>query len=159
MSQALDQYDYKILVKLIENGRTSFSAIAKGLNITDVAIKKRFENLQSKGIIKQISVNLDYKILGIEGEVLVFTKSDPLAIDKNISLLQENDFIKTVYKTFGDYNLVFIYLLKDVSMIDVLEKTIAKLQGIQDFKFLIINKTVFDRATIPKTSLQIYYKQ
>ncbi len=159
MSQALDQYDYKILVKLIENGRTSFSAIAKDLNITDVAVKKRFENLQSKGIIKQISVDLDYKILGIEGEVLVFVKSDPLAIDKNISFLQENDFIKTVYKTFGDYNLVFIYLLKDVAMIDILEKTIAKLQGILDFKFLIINKTVFDRATIPKTSLQIYYRQ
>jgi Lrp/AsnC family transcriptional regulator for asnA, asnC and gidA len=155
--QVLDQYDYKILTKLMDSGRVSFSEIARDLNITDVAVKKRFENLVSKGIIKKISVELDYKILGIEGELLVFLKCDPLANDKNITLLQENDFVKTAYKTVGEYNIVFTYLLKDFSQFDVLDKTISKLQNVNAFNVLIITKKVFDKNTIPKTSLQIYY--
>ena len=74
--QVLDKYDYKILTKLMDSGRVSFSEIARDLNITDVAVKKRFENLISKGIIKKISVELDYKILGIDGELFVFLKCD-----------------------------------------------------------------------------------
>ncbi len=155
--QVLDQYDYKILTKLMESGRVSFSEIARDLNITDVAVKKRFENLLSKGIIKKISVELDYKILGIEGELLVFLRCDPLASDKNIASLQENDFVKTVYKTVGEFNLVFLYLLKDFSQFDVLDKTISKLQGVNAFNVLIITKKVFEKNTIPKSSLQIYY--
>lgn len=155
--QVLDQYDYKILAKLMDNGRVSFSEIARELNITDVAVKKRFEHLQGKGIIKKISVELDYKILGIEGELLVFLKSNPLAVDKNVSILQENDFVKSAYKTVGNYNIVFSFLLKDFSQFDVLDKTIAKLQEVTDFNILIITKKMFDKNTIPKSSLQIYY--
>jgi len=155
--QVLDQYDYKILTKLMESGRVSFSEIARDLNITDVAVKKRFEHLVSKGIIKKISVELDYKILGIEGELLVLLKCDSLAIDKNIAILQENDFVNCVYKTVGDYNIVFTYLLKDFSQFDVLDKTIAKMQGVNNFNILTITKNVFEKNTIPKSSLQIYY--
>lgn len=155
--QVLDQYDYKILTKLMDSGRVSFSEIARDLNITDVAVKKRFEHLVSKGIIKKISVELDYKILGIEGELLVLIKCDSLATDKNLAILQESDFVKCAYRTVGEYNLVFTYLLKDFSQFDVLDKTIAKMQGVSNFNILTITKNVFDRTTIPKSSLQIYY--
>jgi len=155
--QSLDQYDYKILTKLMDSGRVSFSEIARELNITDVAVKKRFEHLVNKGIIKKIGVELDYKVLGIEGELFVFIKCDSITLDKNISTLQENDFVKSAYKTIGDYNITICYLLKDLSQIDSLEKLIAKLQGVYNYSVLIINKKVFEKNTIPKASLQIYY--
>lgn len=156
--QVLDQIDYKILMTLAESGRTSFSEMARSLNITDVAIKKRFEHLIKKGIIKKIGVELDYKVLGIEGEVLVFLKCDPFALEKNIKTLHENDFVKTAYKTMGDYNLVFMYLLRDFTQISLLDKTIAKMNAVVSSKFLIVSKKVFDKNTIPKSSLQIYYR-
>lgn len=156
--QVLDQYDFRILTKLIDNGRVSFSEIARELNVTDVAIKKRFENLISKGIIKKISLELDYKVLGIEGEVFVLLNVPLLSVDKNANILQENDFVKTAYKTIGDYNLVFSYLLKDLNQFDALDKLISKIIDLEDFKILIVNKKLFDKNTIPKSSLQIYYR-
>ena len=99
--QVLDQYDFRILTKLIDNGRVSFSEIARELNVTDVAIKKRFENLISKGIIKKISLELDYKVLGIEGEVFVLLNVPLLSVDKNANILQENDFVKQHIKLLG----------------------------------------------------------
>ncbi len=156
--QVLDQYDFKILTKLMENGRASFSEIARELNVTDVAIKKRFENLISKGIIKKISLELDYKVLGIDGEAFILLKVSQISIEKNSALLQENDFVKNAYKTIGDYNLYFSYLLKDLSQFDVLDKLISKLIDVTDFKILIVNKKLFEKNAIPKSSLQIYYR-
>jgi Lrp/AsnC family transcriptional regulator for asnA, asnC and gidA len=156
--QVLDQYDFKILTKLMDNGRASFSEIARELNVTDVAIKKRFENLISKGIIKKISVELDYKVLGIDGELFVLLKVPLLSLDKNAATLQENDFVKFAYKTIGDYNLFFSYLLKDLNQFDTLDKLLSKLTDLEEFKILIVNKKLFEKNTIPKSSLQIYYR-
>jgi DNA-binding Lrp family transcriptional regulator len=48
MIQQLDRIDHVVIARLIEDGRTSFSAIAKETNLTDVAIKKRFESLKRR---------------------------------------------------------------------------------------------------------------
>jgi len=54
--ESLDKIDNKIISMLLEDGRTSFSAIAHEVNLTDVAIKKRFERLKRKGIINSITI-------------------------------------------------------------------------------------------------------
>ena len=69
MIVSLDKIDHIILQKLLEDGRASFSAIARDTNLTDVAIKKRFESLKRKGIIKAISAELNYKVLGFENPI------------------------------------------------------------------------------------------
>lgn len=154
----LDQYDYKIIVKLLTDGRTTFSAIAKDLGITDVAVKKRYERMLSKGIIRKVSIDLDYKVLGINGEAMVFLKVDPIVVDKVILQLREDDFVRRIYTSIGDYNLVFHYLLKDMEHLKVLEKLLSKIKGIIDFKLLFISEKVFEKESIPISSLQVYYK-
>jgi len=158
LSKYLDQYDYKIIVRLLSDGRTTFSAISKDLGITDVAVKKRFERLQGKGIIKKISLDLDYSVLGINGLAMMFLKTDPVIEDKAILQLREDDFVKTIYKTMGDYNVVFMYLLKDVAHLKVLEKLLTKVKGILDYKLLFVTEKVFEKENIPLSSLQVYYK-
>jgi len=158
MGKYLDQFDYRIIVRLLEDGRTTFSALGKELGITDVAIKKRYERLINKGIIKKVSVDLDYKSLGIEGQLLIMLKIDPVVLNKTILLFQEDDFVKTIYKSVGDFNLTIIYLLKDLTYLNNLEKTLNKIKGILDFKFLTITDKPYEKHNIPLSSLQVYYK-
>jgi len=158
MTKYLDQYDYKIIVRLLVDGRTTFSAIAKDLGITDVAVKKRYERMISKGIIKKISLDVDYGVLGIGGQAMIFCKIDPVIEDKAIVTLQEDDFVKTVYKTVGDYNVVFFYLLKDIQSLKLVEKLLAKVKGVLDFKILFIQDHIYEKSSIPMSSLQVYYK-
>jgi DNA-binding Lrp family transcriptional regulator len=128
------------------------------LGITDVAVKKRYERMLSKGIIKKISLDVDYGVLGINGQVMVFCKVDPLIESKAVLTLQEDDFVKSVYKTVGDYNIVFFYLLKDVQSMKLVEKLLSKIRGILDFKVLFIDEQVYEKSSIPMSSLQVYYK-
>jgi Lrp/AsnC family transcriptional regulator for asnA, asnC and gidA len=158
MLKYLDQYDYKIIVRLLQDGRATFSNIAKDLGITDVAVKKRFERLVSKGIIRKISVDVDYAQIGIGGELIVFLKVDPVIEDKAVMILKEDDFVKTAYRTVGDYNIVFIYLLKDLTQLQNIDKLVAKIKGTLDFKFLFVNEKVYDKQSIPLSSLQVYYR-
>lgn len=158
MTKYLDQYDYKIIVRLLADGRTTFSAIAKDLGITDVAVKKRYERMLSKGIIKKISLDVDYSVLGIGGQIMVCCKVDPVIGDKAVVALQEDDFVKTVYKTVGDYNIVFLYLLKDVQSLKLIEKLLAKIKGVLDFKILFVQEVAYEKSSIPMSSLQVYYK-
>ena len=53
---------------------------------------------------------------------------------------------------------MFSYLLKDLNQFDALDKLISKIIDLEDFKILIVNKKLFDKNTIPKSSLQIYYR-
>ena len=158
MSKYLDQYDYRIIVKLLENGRITFSALAKELGITDVAIKKRYERLLNKGIIKGVSVDIDYKSLGLSGQMMVLLKVQPIALEKTIITLEGNDLVKTIFKTVGDYNLTIFYLLKDIQSLEAFEKTLAKINGIIDYKFLLISDKKYEKRNIPISSLQVYYK-
>lgn len=66
MNGELDKIDHKILQFLIEDGRASFSHIAREVKLTDVAIKKRIERLRMRGIINSFSAELNLKALGYQ---------------------------------------------------------------------------------------------
>ena len=67
----LDSVDRKIIEQLLIDGRISFSAIAKQISLTDVAIKKRFERLVKRGIVSSIKAELNLKLLGYENPIYV----------------------------------------------------------------------------------------
>ena len=63
---SLDKVDKLILERLLEDGRASFSQLARETKLTDVAIKKRVERLKMRGIINAFSVDLNLKALGYD---------------------------------------------------------------------------------------------
>ena len=102
----LDKIDFKIIQHLLVDGRASFSAIAKDVSLTDVAIKKRFERLKRKGVIDYISANLNLKIMGYENPIFVQIRSE---ISKNkdlIKRLKEFDSVIELHQVLGEYNLL-----------------------------------------------------
>ena len=90
---SLDKVDFTILKRLLEDGRASFSSIAKETNLTDVAIKKRVEGLKRKGVISSISVDVNFKVLGFENPIFVQMRSE---ISKNADLIKKLDSLDYV---------------------------------------------------------------
>jgi Lrp/AsnC family transcriptional regulator, leucine-responsive regulatory protein len=68
----IDEKDKKILDELKKNSRNFTKNIAKNISIPRVTVHDRIQKMQKNGIIKNFSVNIDYKKIGFPTEVFVF---------------------------------------------------------------------------------------
>ncbi len=154
MVVSLDKIDHTILQKLLEDGRASFSAIARETNLTDVAIKKRFESLKRKGIVKAISAELNYKILGFENPIFVQIRSE---ISKNkdlIKKLSELDYVIELHQVLGEYNLLAKLVVPDLDSAEKFINQLGLIDGIIDLKTLVVLSELKKSNELPSQVLQ-----
>jgi len=59
----LDEKDLKILRRMAENARITFTELAKEVGLSDVAVIKRVKRLEG-GIIKRYTISVDPRKLG-----------------------------------------------------------------------------------------------
>lgn len=154
MLVSLDKVDLIILKNLIDDGRSSFSSIAKETSLTDVAIKKRVEALKRKGVINSISVDINFKALGFENPIFVQIRSE---ISKNADLikkLSELDYVIELYQVLGEYNLIAKILVNDLDNAEKIINKFGLLDGILDLKTLVVLSELKKSKSIPSSSLQ-----
>jgi len=73
----IDEKDKMILDELKKNARDSTKNIARNIAIPRVTVHDRIQKMQKNGIIKNFSVNIDYKKIGFPTEVFVFIGFQP----------------------------------------------------------------------------------
>ncbi|MDD5162971.1 MAG: Lrp/AsnC family transcriptional regulator [Candidatus ainarchaeum sp.] len=154
MRVSLDKIDLVVIQKLIEDGRASFSSIAKEAKLTDVAIKKRVESLKRKGVISSITANLSYKTLGFENPIFIQIRSEVAKNKDLIKKLSALDYVCELYQVLGEYNLLAKIIVQDL---DAAEKTISRLgtiDGILDLKTLVVLTEIKRSGALPSEALQ-----
>ena|SRR3989344_4597772 len=154
MPVTLDKVDHMILKRLLEDGRISFSAVAKEVSLTDVAIKKRVDRLKRKGVINSITADLNLKVLGFENPIFVQIRTELSKNKDVIKKLKEFDFITELYQVLGEYNLLAKLIVPDL---DSAEKFIGKLgvvDGILDIKTQVIISELKKTNSLPSQTLQ-----
>lgn len=152
--QVIDKIDKHIIEKLILDGRASFANIAKDINLTDVAIKKRLERLKQKGIIKNIFAEIDYDVIGYNECVEVLMVLDPFKKDNIIKKLKENDNIIAIQEILGEYNLMCKVIAQDKENLKDVLNNIYGIDGILKVNVLSILKEHKNSKNIPNKILQ-----
>ena len=154
MIQQLDRIDHVVIARLIEDGRTSFSAIAKETNLTDVAIKKRFESLKRRNVIRAVSADLNLKVLGFENPIFVQMRTE---ISKNkdiIKKLNEFDFVVESYQVLGEYNLFAKIIVTDLDNAEKIINQIGVLDGVLDMKTMVVLSELKKSKALPGEAFQ-----
>ncbi len=154
MQVSLDKVDLAILKRLIEDGRASFSSIAKETNLTDVAIKKRVEGLKRKGVISAISADINFKVLGFENPIFVQIRTE---ISKNKDLIKKLcalDYIVELHQVLGEYNMLAKILVNDLDNAEKVINRLGLLDGILDLKTLVVLSEIKRSKALPSSSLQ-----
>ncbi|MDD3975871.1 MAG: Lrp/AsnC ligand binding domain-containing protein [Candidatus ainarchaeum sp.] len=128
--QIIDKIDKHIIEKLIIDGRTSFANIAKDINLTDVAIKKRLERLKQKGIIKSIYAEIDYSIIGFLEIVDLLICVDPPKQKEILKKLKENDDVIKLIEVTGEYNYIAKIIAEDKADLKKVLDNIFSIDGI-----------------------------
>ncbi len=117
----MDKIDKHIISVMNKNGRSSFRDISKNLKISHSAVKKRFDKLNKKKIIK-ISGLTDYEQIGLTKYILFLSVVKKEEIKKSVITC-----VKSLgyFETYGEFNLAIIFLVEDPSTLDcIIEKCI-----------------------------------
>jgi len=154
MELTLDKIDHKIIQKLLEDGRASFSAIAKEIALTDVAIKKRVERLKKRGIISNISAELNLKVLGYENPIFVQIRTEMSKNKDVIKRLKELDYIIELYQILGEYNLLAKLIVPNIESAEIFINKLGTFDGILDVKTQVILTELKKTNALPAHSLQ-----
>lgn len=154
LAASLDRVDYAIIQRLLEDGRASFSAIARDTKLTDVAIKKRVERLKRRGIISSISANLNYKTLGFENPIFVQMRTE-LGKNKDIiKKLHSLDFVVELNQTIGEFNLLAKIIVPSMDSADKYLDRLGVLDGVLEVKTSVVLSELKKSSSLPPTTLQ-----
>ena len=150
----LDRIDHKIIERLLIDGRMSFSSIAKEIKLTDVAIKKRFERLKKRGIIKSINASLNLKLLGYENPIFVQIRSEMSKTKDVLKRLRELDYVLELNETLGEYNILVKIVVPSIDNASDFVEKLCAMDGVMDTKTLVVMKEVKNSSSLPAMPLQ-----
>lgn len=150
----LDKIDHKIIQRLLEDGRVSFSQVAREVSLTDVAIKKRFERLKRKGVINSVIADLNYKVLGFENPIFVQIRTDPSKSKDILKKLGSLDFIIELHQVLGEYNLFAKIIVPNLEHADNFIQKMGVVDGIIDLKTMVVLNELKKTKALPSSSLQ-----
>ncbi|WP_423792207.1 winged helix-turn-helix transcriptional regulator [Methanocaldococcus indicus] len=128
----MDEKDLKILKILMENGRMSYTEIAKKLNTSESSIRKRVKKMEEEGIIKGYSVIIDPSKLGYNVVALTGFDTEP---DKFLYVAKELckfDEVKKVFTSTGDHMIMAEIWAKDgKEFSDLIFNKLGKIEGVK----------------------------
>jgi Lrp/AsnC family transcriptional regulator for asnA, asnC and gidA len=101
----LDQIDKKILTILKNNSRTSFTKIAKELDLSEGAIRKRIKYLVERGIIEKFTIEANEMLYPVKAITLVKVNVKA-SIDKIVESIKKFEGISNVYPITGAYDIL-----------------------------------------------------
>lgn len=154
MAVALDKIDHIILQALLNDGRASFSAIARESKLTDVAIKKRVESLKKRGVIDSVSVDLNYKALGYENPIFVQIRSEVSKHKDITKKLLAMDFVLELYQVLGEYNLHAKLVVPNLESAEKFINQLGLIDGVIDIKTMVVLSELKKSKTLPSLTLQ-----
>lgn len=129
----IDQLDKQILAKLIEDGKTPYTDIAKQLFVSSGTIHVRMKKLEQLGIVKGSSLTVDYHKLGYDITAFLGIHLDKSSLYDEVTeyLKQIPEIVEANYTT-GLYSIFAKIVCKDTNHLrQVLHDKIQKLPGIQ----------------------------
>ncbi|NHV06902.1 MAG: Lrp/AsnC family transcriptional regulator [Thaumarchaeota archaeon] len=131
----LDERDLKILEILKKDARTSFTEIARTLNISEGAVRRRVEHLENSGIIKKFTI--ETSLPTVKAIILVSTTPEVPnpTISKEIRSLEGVDW---VYEVTGQFDITVSVSGPNMTFINKCIDEIRSVKGVLHTNTLIV---------------------
>jgi len=143
----LDETDRKIVKILIENGRTSYSDMAKTVGMKSPSVIERIKKLEAEGVIKGYSADIDYQKIGYDIVALIGLVIDKADNEESFKLKAMNfdDSIVECYDISGNYTMMLKVITKNTNTLAKLLKKLKKEPGFQETNTTIVFSMLFEK--------------
>lgn len=140
MSKSVDQIDEKIISILREDSRTSFVEIAKAVNLSEAAIRRRVASLIKTGIISKFTIETS---TGPQANAISLLSVNPSFPTSEISgKLRKMKGVDSIFEITGEYDIAVIVSGSNIAEINAAIDEIRKLSGIDDTNTVVVLKVV-----------------
>uniref|UniRef100_A0A7J3XY38 Lrp/AsnC family transcriptional regulator n=1 Tax=Thermogladius calderae TaxID=1200300 RepID=A0A7J3XY38_9CREN len=144
----VDEIDLKIIGKLTENARATYSEIASEVGLSDVAVMKRIRKLEQEGVIRKYTVIVDPAKLGFSKVSLTGINVDPAKLFDVVEELKKRDYVKQLLVTSGDHSLIALIFARSSEEIMRIHDEISRIDGVLKVYPAIVSDIVKDEARI-----------
>ncbi len=136
----LDQIDEKIISILREDSRKPFVEIAKSVNLSEAAIRRRVSNLVKSGTISRFTIETN---IGPQASAISLLSVDPSFPTSDVSArLRKVRGVDSIYEITGEYDVAVIVSGSNIAEINATIDEIRKLSGIDDTNTVVVLKVV-----------------
>jgi len=97
----------KVIKCLVEDGRSTYRAIAEEAGVSEATVKNRIDSLMEKGVIQRFTVVLDYHKLGRAIKSFIGLKVQPAKLQAIVEHMKTIPDVQVLYRTSGDVDLLF----------------------------------------------------
>ncbi len=128
----LDDIDKNILRILQDDGRTSYSAIARELDIPESTVRYRVNMLKRDGVITGFIALLNPRKIGLNITAIALIKVDPKMVEDASRRLAGFRESHHLFKSTGEYDLVSVMHARDIAHLNALIDRIKQLPGVRE---------------------------
>lgn len=139
----LDEKDVKLIEKLAENARTTYTELARVVGLSDVAVIKRVKKLEEK-VIKRYTIVVDPREIGFKVVSFIGIDVDPEKLFEVVEVLKSKKYLKGLWLTTGDHQLLALIWARDDGEAAKIHKEISEINGVKRVCPAIVLKTVID---------------
>ena len=131
MADQLDTIDQNIIKILQSDARTSYTKIARELDLNESTIRHRVTRLENTGVIMKYSITIDPKKMGYNAIAVVGIDVEPTQFLKISMQLTKIPEIRKVITTTGDHMLLCEIWTKDAAeLTNFISEQIGSLEGV-----------------------------
>ncbi|MBO3065828.1 Lrp/AsnC family transcriptional regulator [Staphylococcus shinii] len=136
----MDLTDRKILKTLKEDSKVSLNYISNEVNLSTPSVRERINKLKDLGVINKYTIEIDYKTLGYDIEVIIdIVIKNNLYKDFKLYIAEQNN-VEFCYRISGES--CFIFKVRFKNIIDV-ERFVDSMQRYGHTKtHFIFSKTI-----------------
>lgn len=126
----LDRLDRALIGMLQQDGRASFSDIAKVLGLDASSVRRRFDRLRALGCFTIVTV-IEAAALGLESETLITIRAEPRQLSTISDALAEHHEVRYLALTLGASALICEVMASSTeALYKFLTGTLAELPGV-----------------------------
>jgi Lrp/AsnC family transcriptional regulator, regulator for asnA, asnC and gidA len=136
----IDQTDEKLLSMLREDSRRPFVEIAKEVNLSEAAIRRRVSKLIGSGVISKFTIETN---VGPQANAISLLSVNPSFPTSDISnRLKKTRGVQSIYEITGEYDIAVVVGGANIAEINATIDEIRKLTGIDDTNTVVVLKVV-----------------
>ena len=153
MTDFLNSKDVEILKSLRADCRKPMGLVGEEVGVSKATVSRRVSKLEEDGFIKGYDLNVDSSKLGImKSLVLIQIVGSPVSIV--IEQLQGYREISTIYKAFGDHNIICVVYSRSVDeLYEMIQTKLLKMPSVRNVEVDIL---VEEMRVNPNSDLEIY---